>query len=59
MFVCMWLSTEGTVMDKDQCNPLRMRCWLKMNSMGVVEDSYRISDEPTSDPWPHVSVTHF
>lgn len=49
MFVCMWLSTEGTVMDKDQCNPLGMRSWLKVNSMGIAEDSYSISDEPTSD----------
>lgn len=59
VFVCMWLSTEGTVMDKEQCNPLGMRCWLKMNSMGIAGDSYSISDEPTSDWWPHVSVTHF
>lgn len=59
MFVCMWLSTEGTAMGKDQCNPLGMRCLLKMKSMGIVEDSYRISDEPTSSQWPHVSVTYF
>lgn len=46
-------------MGKDQCNPLGMECWLKMNSLGIVEDSYRVNDEPTSGRWPHVSVTHF
>lgn len=36
IFVCMWLSTEGTLMNEEQCNLLGMRSWEKLNKMWIV-----------------------
>lgn len=38
-------------MNKDQCNPLGMRSWLKMNNMQIVGDSYsiRVMSLPATD----------
>jgi len=46
-------------MNKDQCNPLGMRSWMKMNNTRIVGDSYstRVMSLAVTDG--HVSVTHF